>query len=106
MKKLSPGKGLHIQLTDDVADWLSDVAYAVYEAFGSSAAYIRTGEIAQELRSRLPDDWVYSQDSYGHKMTIAYELENGSELRVAVVVRPGTGSVHLDIRSWYDPEEA
>lgn len=102
--ELRPGKGVQFPLTDETADWLSDVMYAVYEAFGTHTAYIREYEAEQELRSRLSEgDWTYSKDSYGHKMTIAYEFDDGSELRVAVVVNV-KGELRLDIRTWFDPE--
>jgi pyridoxine 5'-phosphate synthase PdxJ len=83
---------------------MSDVMYAVYEAFGSAATYMRPEEVVEELRSRLSTDdgWEFEQDKYGVKMVNVLELDDG-ELRVAVVVNK-SGELRLDIRSWFDPE--
>jgi hypothetical protein len=100
-----PGKGVHVELEEELADWLTDVLHDVYGSFGTSATYIRPEEATEELQSRLSGaDWEYTSDSYGDKMSNAYKLQNGQELRVSVVVNR-KGELRLDIRTWFDPED-
>lgn len=96
-----PGKGAHLILTEEVSDWMSDIMYKVYEVTGSSSTNITSPE---ELRDAFPEeDWRYEKDAYGHKMITAMELDEGQELRVAVILTP-KGELRLDIRTWFDPE--
>lgn len=112
--KLQPGKGCHLDLTEETLDFLQSCFMDLWNAAGTGDAednptldtLIDSGEGMQYLKdiNNSATHWKKSKDNFGTKLYKALPWNDG-EIRVTVVLN-ARGELKLDVRFWYDPETA
>lgn len=95
-----PGKGVRVTVDRDVATFLEDAMAELNEA---TYHHIHNDENAID-HLYVHFDWDKESDQYGEKATKSIELDNGNELRIALVATP-KGDLKVDIREWYAADE-
>jgi hypothetical protein len=116
-KELRPGKGAHLDLTEETLDFLHGCFEdmwnaAVSTAEASSADSKSLDELIdseqgmqylKDLRGSA-EGWKPAQDKFGTKLLKALPWGDG-EMRVTVVLN-SQGSLKVDVRFWFDPDNA
>jgi hypothetical protein len=112
MATLRPGKGAHLDLTEETLDFLRNCFEDLYNAAGEADAtgkggldeLIDSGTAMQYLKdiNASATHWKKAQDNFGTKLYKALPWGDG-EMRVTVVLN-GQGSLKIDVRYWYDAE--
>jgi hypothetical protein len=118
-KELRPGKGAHLDLTEETLDFLHSALEDMWNAAVSTAeASVSDGEgksldelidtesgmqYLKDLRGSA-EGWKPAQDKFGVKLYKALAWGDG-EIRVTVVLN-SQGSLKIDVRYWYDPDNA
>jgi len=118
MGELRPGKGAHLDLTEETLDFLQGCFTDIWQAavVGEEAAersgetpldeLIDSGNGMQFLKdiNASATHWKKAQDKFGVKLYKALEWGDG-EIRVTVVLN-GQGALKVDVRYWFDPDNA
>lgn len=109
---LRPGKGAHLDLTEETLDFLAQCFTDMREAAVIGEAVnetpldelIDSGKAIEYLKdiNSSATHWRKASDKFGVKLYKALPWNDG-EIRVTVVVNP-KGSLKVDVRFWYDPD--
>lgn len=110
---LRPGKGAHLDLTEETLDFLHNCFTDLWNATGEGEMYkdspaldtlIDSGEGMQYLKdiNSSATHWKKAKDDFGTKLYKALPWNDG-EIRVTVVLNK-QGSLKVDLRYWFDPE--
>ena len=115
MTVLRPGKGAHLDLTEETLDFFHNVFTDLWNAAGDGTAednptldtLIDSGEGMQYLKdvSAPATHWVKSKDNFGTKLHKALPWGDGGEIRVTVVLNT-RGELKIDMRYWFDPDSS
>jgi hypothetical protein len=108
MSELKPGKGFHGTVTSEVLNFLADAINDVREAYvdGGGTELVDEGEAFKVLNlvTGFSSGWTSTKDKFGKKLYREIDWQGGS-YRVTVVLN-SHGELKIDIRQWYNPDEA
>jgi hypothetical protein len=115
MGPFAPGKGFYGDLTQKVVDFIKGATEEVWDTYGDEGDdyYFNedTGAGAEQFLKDLAGSaagWTAESDKFGVKLykALAWSSQadgKPTQYRVTVVARGN--ALHLDIRSWYQPQQ-
>jgi hypothetical protein len=118
---LRPGKGAHLDLTEETLDFLQSTFMDLWNAAATAEEVekndgddrtpldelIDSGEGMQYLKdvNNSATHWKKAKDKFGTKLYKALPWGEGGEIRVTVVLN-SQGALKVDVRYWFDPEQS
>lgn len=101
---MAPGKGAHMVLNQGVLDFI-EASLEELSEFYTDGGHDEAPEVIQEqLLAIEGSEWIEEKDNFGRKVYRTMPYKKG-ELRVTVVLTK-QNELRLDIREWYDPNQA